>query len=522
VVKALQFVDRMIQSATRVETLHQGVNGYANPAGYIAYPTYIKYAGFLRELTELGFEIARVNPTTTVGVNEMSNWVENLLEFGGSATGIQLAAGGLSQLFNGFTLNKSGGSVGMAQLGKALDYMGRLVNATAVENNTLLSNTMKQASFTSNIVDLAGNYTTYRLAIPAINSNFYLDNIWNSSDNVQNSRLMATYWQEMGYGNVNSSTIQSTFQFLSPLEFSKTNFESTYKGQALAKSIRSGFSRYGKYQTIPAGGPDNPTLIITPQTSTTEYANYLGELYIKGSGDDQEISYNDAQQGALGDCYLMAAMAAVALRRPSVIKSLISKNADNSYSIEFKSSGSMTRSYQIGGDLAAGRQPLTYVNADLPTIMEFGTPLAYGYSTDRNASGQRELWSSILEKAYAVRYGGMSYKGIETSNSGLALMYLTGSHITEYDLDGVIPPLGSWSENDILKKIKESITNGQPTTISTKSKTDGGLTANHVYVPIDVDSAAQTVSLYDPNSGNATSFHISILKKSCDYIWVAE
>jgi hypothetical protein len=86
VIGSLQFVDRLIQAATRVETLHQKVNGAMDSA----YPTYIKYGGFLRELTELSFEIARTNPTVTVGVNPASEWIENLLEENGSGAGIRL------------------------------------------------------------------------------------------------------------------------------------------------------------------------------------------------------------------------------------------------------------------------------------------------------------------------------------------------------------------------------------------------------------------------------------------------
>jgi hypothetical protein len=134
VITTLQFIDRMMQAAVRVEGLHQNVNGYANnPVGSSPYPTYIKYGGFLRELTELGFEIARANPTTTAGVNPASEWIENLLEENGSGAGIRLAADGLSQLFNGFTLDQSwyrytnsSGSIqearaGMDQVGQGLE-----------------------------------------------------------------------------------------------------------------------------------------------------------------------------------------------------------------------------------------------------------------------------------------------------------------------------------------------------------------------------------------------------------------
>jgi Bacterial Ig-like domain len=152
---ALQFVDRLIQASTRVETLHQTVDGASAFSGY---PTYIKYGGFLRELTELGFEIARVNPTTTVGVNESSEWIENLLEFGGSETGIQLAAGGLAQVFNGFVLDRAGSSVGMTQMGQALDYLGRLIQAAEAVSDPNLDAQVLKANFLSHLTNLGGAY----------------------------------------------------------------------------------------------------------------------------------------------------------------------------------------------------------------------------------------------------------------------------------------------------------------------------------------------------------------------------
>jgi Bacterial Ig-like domain len=145
--KALQFVDRMIQSATRVETLHQGVNGYTT--GH----TYIQYGGFLRELTELGFEIARVNPTTTVGVNTASEWIETLWE-GGNLTS---ASEGLSDWFGSHTLNQSGSLSGMYQLSQSMNYSRSLVQLAQLANIDQIAGT-EPGDFLSYLVNLGGIY----------------------------------------------------------------------------------------------------------------------------------------------------------------------------------------------------------------------------------------------------------------------------------------------------------------------------------------------------------------------------
>jgi hypothetical protein len=158
VIGSLQFVDRLIQAATRVETLHQKVNGSVDSA----YPTYIKYGGFLRELTELGFEIARTNPTVTAGANPASEWIENLLEETGSGAGIRLAAEGLGQFFDDFSLDGSyrnnGFNAGIIQVDDALEYAVNLVKASRLIDDALIRNKFQNASQLSGVINCAGNY----------------------------------------------------------------------------------------------------------------------------------------------------------------------------------------------------------------------------------------------------------------------------------------------------------------------------------------------------------------------------
>jgi hypothetical protein len=135
----VQFVDRLLQAATRVESLHRLYSDSFNNEMDVRY---IQYGGFLRELVEFGFEIMRVKPTTTVGSNPASEWIENLLEGDGSEASLKLAAEGLAKMFEGFRLNADADS--MYQVGDALDLAGRaMIAATRMPSYQTLARDSK-------------------------------------------------------------------------------------------------------------------------------------------------------------------------------------------------------------------------------------------------------------------------------------------------------------------------------------------------------------------------------------------
>ncbi len=534
--KALQMLDRTFQAATQVTNLHQDSYSFEGSTGVYYYTrgfqrqSSIHDTYFLQDIAELAFDIARVNPTVTAGANPDAEWVETLWE-GGS---IQSAAVGLSDFLSGF----AGEPVGQRRqkMGQAIDYAGRLVNAAKVEGGTSLSNMTKESSFVNHLVDLAGSYTSYRQVASPNNSNFYLENLWSSSNSEQNTALMKNYWQQMGEGNSTSEASQSTFQFLYSLEFAQSGKK---KGQILAKTVRNGFSNYGKFQTIPRGGNDDPTIRADDIKQVNgRYSNIQGSLFAYGSNDSVEIAYNDAIQGNVSDCYLMAAMAAVALHRPQVIRSMFHDNGNGTYNVTFFNplSLSLNNPYKT-----------VTVDADLP-IQDWvsnTTPLLYGKSADKTTSGY-ELWSSLLEKAYALAFGGKSYAGIENSIAALAISRILGVDSFLYPLDGIAgagsflgDPLnqlinaiigdtygaGSLSEDQLLQIIKTAISEGLPLAMNTKSTLSqsllsSGIIGYHVYVPIAVDSAKKEIAFYNPH-GKIEKYSLSVVRQSFEYLHFA-
>ncbi|MCH2043753.1 MAG: C2 family cysteine protease [Saprospiraceae bacterium] len=112
------------------------------------------------------------------------------------------------------------------------------------------------------------------------------------------------------------------------------------------------------------------------------------DLFVKGAHDDHEIDENDIQQGQIGDCYFMSAVAAVAKTNPEAIKKLIKTKGDGSYDVTLYAKG----------DRLALKPTIINVKPDFVTD-ENGNPI---YAD----KGDKELWVMLLEKAYAKMHGG--------------------------------------------------------------------------------------------------------------------
>jgi len=119
------------------------------------------------------------------------------------------------------------------------------------------------------------------------------------------------------------------------------------------------------------------------------------------------VQVSDVRQGAIGDCFLAAALAAVAGTNPSAITGAIKDNGDGTYTVRF---------YNLDWSGSKKAESIT-VDADLPMN---GDAPAYAKSTE-----SLELWPSILEKAYAQWKG--SYDAIgHGGNAGDVMEALTG------------------------------------------------------------------------------------------------
>lgn len=153
-------------------------------------------------------------------------------------------------------------------------------------------------------------------------------------------------------------------------------------------------------------------------------------IYAQQKGDHSPVEPKgkDTAQGALGDCYFIASMAAVANASPNSIKDAIKYNkAADTYTVRF-----FEESY--GG---AAKPVYITVDAFLPTVA--------GNRNDPAYAGEPggKLWPAIMEKAYAQWKGG--YDAIGKGGYGAqAMAEITGARSQQKSpssmkVDEVIP-----------------------------------------------------------------------------------
>lgn len=132
-------------------------------------------------------------------------------------------------------------------------------------------------------------------------------------------------------------------------------------------------------------------------------------LFAAGSSDQDTISPNDVDQQGLGDCYLIAAMAAIADQNPELIRNSIRDNGDGTYTVTlYEKKGGFLG---IGGNLEKVEVTVT---PDFPNGQYYSKEAGQWVPLPMDVgSGDDELWPRLLEKAYGQHISGDSdVKGI--------------------------------------------------------------------------------------------------------------
>jgi Calpain family cysteine protease len=213
-----------------------------------------------------------------------------------------------------------------------------------------------------------------------------------------------------------------------------------------------------------------------PQNTSYEYKTREEALFAKGEGHTHQVSHTDINQGDLGDCYLLAAIAAAAKTDPQRLKDMITDHGDGTYTVRFA-------------------EKTIKVDNRLPTAE--GGNLAYA-SWGKDSP---ELWVAIIEKAYAKMQGGYEgqtylWQGSESSLPSIAWEQLfgaqTGFHPLPRLLDYIMVPKkysqAVCTESKIWSLLQQGKTNGWPMAFTDTT---------HAYAVIRVERPI--VWLWDPH-----------------------
>ncbi len=244
---------------------------------------------------------------------------------------------------------------------------------------------------------------------------------------------------------------------------------------------------------------------LRPKHEGSQYEDFQsGKAFVQGQGDSHAVDPNDVAQGALGDCYLIAGMAAVARADPEAIRKLIKDNGDGTFDVTL-----YIRTSRYGRP-----RPVTKTVDSRLAVKSTGRPL-YANTGDKEG-GEVEIWTALIEKTLAQHKG--SYDLISGGNInsdgfvfGGATELLTGGYENYQQVDGI-------DNDDILLTIAVALEDKKPVVASTRNiEGEEALTReanaknvywNHAYAPESVDLDRGTITLQNPWG----SSHVTDLK----------
>lgn len=232
---------------------------------------------------------------------------------------------------------------------------------------------------------------------------------------------------------------------------------------------------------------------LTDPAPLDEHATYAiaagaGALF-DGDIDEDDLEFDDVEQGAIGDCYLVAALSAslYADGDHSVRDGLVRELVDR----EGYTTGVVVRFYDAWGVPQDVR-----VDADL--VRNSGERPLYARSLDTDSSGE-EWGISLFEKAYAQWHG--SYGDIGDGGwAGDALQAITGSTATYRAVDRL-------SDASLLRSIEDAVADHRPVVAGTFGEEDDveyagtNIYAWHAYTVLGVerpDDGEARVTLRNP------------------------
>jgi hypothetical protein len=225
----------------------------------------------------------------------------------------------------------------------------------------------------------------------------------------------------------------------------------------------------------PRGAIDDPAAVARDGSPATFVAT--GDLFVDG------VSVHDPKQGQIGNCYVPAALAAIAHADPKAIEDLIHPNADGTVTVRFFDAQTFTPHEVV-------------VDRDLYGA---GGRAKYGAATQRDGNGNAETWFSLVEKAYATWRGRYDVVAQGGSVGRLQSEVLGRPNVEHWLNTGV-------SADDVFATLQSgsaqhrAMAAGTFGTQESSRYTNSGLYANHAYSVLGAkeENGQKLVTLRNP------------------------
>ncbi len=233
---------------------------------------------------------------------------------------------------------------------------------------------------------------------------------------------------------------------------------------------------------------------LRPQHEGSHWQDFTtGKAFLQGGTDKHAVDPNDVAQGSLGDCYLLAGMAAVSRASPDAIQKLIKDNGDGTFEVTlYIRKNSWSKPTPVTKTVDAR---LAVKNPDNPLYAKTGDKMA----------GGTEMWPALIEKTLAMHKE--SYDLISGGNVGKGFQFFGASELLTGKPEGY-QKTDKMDDDDALLTIGAALESGEPVTVDSYDMTnDATMTAeankknvygNHAYAPVSVDLEARTVTLQNP------------------------
>lgn len=206
--------------------------------------------------------------------------------------------------------------------------------------------------------------------------------------------------------------------------------------------------------------------------------NYIEFDQINGKPFTGAVKIKDVNQGYLGDCYLLAALTALAHANPEAIENAISEgDVPGSYTVTLRKGlkfGKRTgpKSVKVDNWFPMKNGHMLYAQG--------GSEAEPRSKVEQFKTKKRPMWPAIIEKAVATMAGG--YNKVEGGYEGDILEAFTGKAADAYS----VGKLGSTQNEAVTRLLKQGVRAGRPVTAATRACKDvyiiPGIHANHVYV----------------------------------------